>query len=649
MIKFDAVTLRRGPRILFAEASFSLFRGEKVGITGENGSGKSSLLALVRGSCNPMPATSRCPRTSTWRMWRRNWTPPTSRHRVRARWRCRAARSLQARIAAAEAEPTTITTARAWPTLYTEYAASGGYDASARAAQLMHGLGFSSADEERPVRDFSGGWRVRLNVARALMCRSDLLLLDEPTNHLDLDAILWLEGWLRDYPGTLLLIAHDREFLDRVVNRIVNIEHERAQLYRGNYSDFEVTRAMQLAQQSALFAKQQREIAHMDSFVERFRATATKARQAQSRLKALERMQRIAPAHVDSPFEFSFAEPAKLPRPLLVIREQSAGYGDRVLLNHVSLTVYPGDRIALLGRNGAGKSTLMKLLAGVLEARGGTRDDARDLATGYFAQHQLEQLDPDASALLHVQRLAQSLGQRPSEQEQRDYLAGFGFRGDRVFEQIAPFSGGEKARLALALVAYTRPNLLLLDEPTNHLDLEMRQALAMALQEYAGAVVLVSHDRHLLTTVSDRFLLVSDGRVREFDGDLDDYARWLASGDAPAQSAPQPLRQQAARETSRKARAPRPTHSNGVAKPPTSARQRRPCDRDWRAAKSACRNFPSRRSDWMRNWLHPEPIRPARRSTCRSSRCSAPALRRKPKAWKPSGCSSPTSWSAPRN
>jgi ATP-binding cassette, subfamily F, member 3 len=375
-----------------------------------------------------------------------------------------------------------------------------------------------------------------LNVARALMCRSDLLLLDEPTNHLDLDAILWLEGWLKDYPGTLLLIAHDREFLDRVVNRIVNIEHERATLYRGNYSDFEVTRAMQLAQQSSLYAKQQREIAHMHSFVERFRASATKARQAQSRLKALERMERIAPAHVDSPFEFSFAEPAKLPRPLLVIHEQSAGYGDRILLNKVSLTVYPGDRIALLGRNGAGKSTLVKLLASVLDARGGTRDDARDLATGYFAQHQLEQLDPDASALLHVQRLAQSLGQRPSEQEQRDYLAGYGFRGNRVFENIAPFSGGEKARLALALVAYTRPNLLLLDEPTNHLDLEMRQALAMALQEYAGAVVLVSHDRHLLTTVSDRFLLVSDGRVREFDGDLDDYARWLASGDAPAQA-----------------------------------------------------------------------------------------------------------------
>ncbi len=532
MIKFDAVTLRRGPRILFAEASFSLFRGEKVGITGENGSGKSSLMALVQGHLQPdaghfeMPVNLEVAHVA-------QELDATEQPALQFVLDGDAAlRSLQDRITAAEADHDHDGTRLA--TLYTEYAASGGYDASARAAQLMHGLGFSSADEERPVRDFSGGWRVRLNVARALMCRSDLLLLDEPTNHLDLDAILWLEGWLKDYPGTLLLIAHDREFLDRVVNRIVNIEHERAQLYRGNYSDFEMARAAQLAQQSALYAKQQREIAHMHSFVERFRASASKARQAQSRLKALERMERIAPAHVDSPFEFSFAEPTKLPRPLLAIREQSAGYGERILLTNVSLTVYPGDRIALLGRNGAGKSTLVKLLAGVLDSRGGTRDDARDLATGYFAQHQLEQLDPDASALLHVQRMAQSLGQRPSEQEQRDYLAGYGFRGNRVFERIAPFSGGEKARLALALVAYTRPNLLLLDEPTNHLDLEMRQALAMALQEYTGAVVLVSHDRHLLTTVSDRFLLVSDGRVRDFDGDLDDYARWLISGDTPA-------------------------------------------------------------------------------------------------------------------
>jgi ATP-binding cassette subfamily F protein 3 len=540
MLKFEAVTLRRGPRILFAEADFSLFRGEKVGITGENGSGKSSLMSLVRGELAPdaghfeMPSNLAVAHVS-------QELEASDRHAIEFVLDGDVElRALEARIAEAEAGDTDGTKLA---NLYTQFASIGGYDARARAGTLMHGLGFSTADETRAVRDFSGGWRVRLNVARALMCRSDLLLLDEPTNHLDLDAIVWLEGWLKAYPGTLLLIAHDREFLDRVVNRIVNIEQQKATVYSGNYSDFETTRAMQLAQQSTLFDKQQREIAHMEAFVARFRASATKARQAQSRIKALERMQRIAPAHVDSPFEFSFAEPLKLPRPLMALQGQAAGYGDRVLIAGVSLTIYPGDRISLLGRNGAGKSTLVKLLAQELPGRGGTRDDARDLTLGYFAQHQLEQLDPDASAMLHVQRLAASLGQRPGEQQQRDFLASFGFRGDRVFEPVGPFSGGEKARLALALVAWRKPNLLLLDEPTNHLDLEMRQALAMALQEYAGAVVMVSHDRHLLATVTDRFLLVDAGRVEEFDGDLDDYARWLARGGtevAPAAAKPAP-------------------------------------------------------------------------------------------------------------
>ncbi|HTQ36276.1 MAG TPA: ATP-binding cassette domain-containing protein [Steroidobacteraceae bacterium] len=558
MLKFDDVTLRRGPRILFSNASFSLFRGEKVGITGENGSGKSSLLALVRGELQPDAG---------------HFTMPGNLAMAHVAQELDAIerpaiefvldgdtelRGLEAQIARAEAEDHGTKLAE----LYTHYAAIGGYDARARAAQLLHGLGFAPGDEERRVAEFSGGWRVRLNVARALMCRSDLLLLDEPTNHLDLDAIVWLEGWLQSYQGTLLLIAHDREFLDRVVNRIVNLEHQQAALYTGNYSAFESARAAQLAQQGALYARQQREIAHMEDFVRRFRAKASKARQAQSRIKALERMQRIAPAHVDSPFEFSFAEPPRLPRPLLAIEQQSAGYGGRVLLEKVNLTVYPGDRISLLGRNGAGKSTLVKLLANELPARGGARDDARDLSIGYFAQHQLEQLDPQASPLLHLQRLAQKLGQRPAEQEQRNYLAGYGFTGDRVFAPVGPFSGGEKARLALALVAYGKPNLLLLDEPTNHLDLEMRQALAMALQEYAGAVVMVSHDRHLLNTVSDRFLLVDGGRVRDFDGDLDDYARWLARSDAARRNGPEqsavasvatstPPQDKAARGTSR--------------------------------------------------------------------------------------------------
>ncbi|HTU60501.1 MAG TPA: ATP-binding cassette domain-containing protein, partial [Polyangiales bacterium] len=354
---------------------------------------------------------------------------------------------------------------------------------------------------------------MRLQLARALMCPADLLLLDEPTNHLDLDAIVWLEGWLREYPGTLLLIAHDREFLDRVIDRVVNIEHGKARAYRGNYSQFEDQRAAEMAEHASMFARQQREIKHMESFIERFRAQATKARQAQSRIKALERMQRIAPAHVDTPFTFSFAPPDKLPKPLLALEKQAAGYGDRVILENVSLTLSPGDRIGLLGRNGAGKSTYMKLLAGELKGLSGVRTEARDLSIGYFAQHQLEQISSSDSPLTNLKRFGAARAARATEQELRDYLGSFGFRGDRVFEPIAPFSGGEKARLVLALVAYLRPNLMLLDEPTNHLDLEMRQALTVALQEYDGAVVLVSHDRHLLRTVADELYVVHGGRA----------------------------------------------------------------------------------------------------------------------------------------
>jgi ATP-binding cassette, subfamily F, member 3 len=530
MIRFDDVTIRRGPRVLFSAASFSIFRGEKVGITGENGSGKSSLLALVRGELAPDSGHFEIPGNLQIAYVSQEVEPSDRPALEFVLDGDEALRNIERRIGALQGREDDGTRLA---TLHAHYASAGGYDARSRAAQLMHGLGFRPSDETRPVREFSGGWRVRLNVARALMCRSDLLLLDEPTNHLDLDAILWLEKWLRDYPGTLLLIAHDREFLDRIVNRIVNLEHGSARLYRGTYSDFEIQRAAQLAEQSALHAKQQREIRHMEAFVERFRAQATKARQAQSRLKALERMTRIAPAHVDSPFMFNFAAPEKLPRPLLTLESQSAGYGDTTLLSGIDMTLYPGDRWALLGRNGTGKSTLMKLLAGELISPTGTRTEARDLLIGYFAQHQLEQLDPLDSPLGNLRRVDVEVARGAVEQEQRDYLATFGFRGDRVFEPIGPFSGGEKARLALALVAYRRPNLLLLDEPTNHLDLEMRQALAMALQDYAGAVVLVSHDRHLLRTVSDSFCLVHGGITTPFEGDLEDYARWLAESDTP--------------------------------------------------------------------------------------------------------------------
>ena len=523
MLSFTDVTIRRGPRVLFSGASLGLFRGEKVGITGENGSGKSSLLALVRGELQPDAGTFEMPSSLAVAHVSQELLT-TDRPAIEFVLDGDAElRTIERAIAKAEERNDGARLGE----LYAHYAAAGGYDARSRAGRLMHGLGFSSADETRPVSAFSGGWRVRLNVAQALMCRSDLLLLDEPTNHLDLDAILWLEAWLREYPGTLLLIAHDREFLDRIVDRVVNLEHGKARAYRGNYSAFEEQRASELAEQSALFTRQQREIRHMESFVERFRAKASKARQAQSRLKALERMQRIAPAHVESPFEFSFAPPAKLPRPLLALTDQAVGYAGPPVLEHLSLTLSPGDRVALLGRNGAGKSTLMKLLAGELPPLSGERAEARDLRIGYFAQHQLEQLAVQESPLQNLRRVGADAAARATEQELRDFLAGFGFRGDRVFEPVAPFSGGEKARLVLALVTFLRPNLLLLDEPTNHLDLEMRQALAVALQDYAGAVVLVSHDRHLLRTVADELHIVHAGRAQPFEGDLEDYAQWL--------------------------------------------------------------------------------------------------------------------------
>lgn len=529
MLRFNNLSLRRGTRLLIAGATFTLYRGEKVGITGANGSGKSSLLALVCGELQPEAGTFEMP-------------PGLAIAHVSQDLEATDREAIEL-VLDGDAEVRAVERAMndaerrndgtGLGELHARYEAAGGYDARSRAARLLHGLGFTTEDETRPVRAFAGGWRMRLNLAQALMCRSDLLLLDEPTNHLDLDAIFWLEDWLQTYRGTLLLIAHDREFVDRVTDRIVHIEQGGARAYRGNYSAFEEQRAAALAEQTALFARQQREIAHMQSFIDRFRAKATKARQAQSRFKALARMQRIAPAHVDRPLEISFVQPEKLPRPLLALERESAGYDGRRVLGDVSLTLYPGDRIALLGRNGAGKSTCMKLLAGELPELGGTRAEARDLSIGYFAQHQLEQLLAEESPLQALRRAGAERAARASEQELREYLASFGFRGDRVFEPIAPLSGGEKSRLVLALTSYRRPNLLLLDEPTNHLDLNMRQALAVALQNYDGAVVLVSHDRHLLRTAVDELFIVHGGRVERFDGDLDDYARWLA-GEASA-------------------------------------------------------------------------------------------------------------------
>jgi len=398
-----------------------------------------------------------------------------------------------------------------------------GYTASNRAAQLLSGLGFNIQQQASPVNSFSGGWRMRLNLAQALMCRSDILLLDEPTNHLDLDAVIWLQQWLANYPGTLLLISHDRDFLDDVTGHIVRIEQQQVSLFTGNYSAFERRRAELLAQQQAAYEKQQSEIAHVQKFINRFRAQATKARQAQSRIKTLERMEKIAPAHVDSPFSFEFLSPEKLPGQLLSLDKVSAAYGDKTILKDIKLHIHSGDRIALLGANGAGKSTLIKLLAGQLKPASGEITPAQDLKIGYFAQHQLEQLRPEQSPLQHLL----AIEPRAREQSLRDFLGGFAFRGDMASEPILPFSGGEKARLALALRVYQRPNLLLLDEPTNHLDLEMRHALSLALQDFEGALVVISHDRHLLRSVSDSLLLVKGGGVMEYDGDLDDYRQYI--------------------------------------------------------------------------------------------------------------------------
>jgi ATP-binding cassette subfamily F protein 3 len=524
MLNFSDISIRRGTRVLFEKATFNLYRGEKIGITGENGSGKSTLLALVRGEVAPETGSFDMPGNLAVAHVAQELSATDQPAIEFVLDGDAELRSIELQIAAAEAADDGHRLAE----LYGRYDAIGGYHARSRAATLLHGLGFATRDEQRAVREFSGGWRVRLNVAQALMCRSDLLLLDEPTNHLDLDAVLWLEKWLQDYRGTLLLIAHDRDFLDQICNRIVNIEHGKVDLYRGNYSDFEEARAARLAQDQALYERQQREVEHIESFINRFRAKASKARQAQSRIKALERMQRIAPAHVDTEFTFSFLEPHKLPRPLLTLENQAVGYGEAALVEKVNFTISPGARMALLGHNGAGKSTVIKLLAGELPALTGERVEARDLRTGYFAQHQLEQLNGNESPLQHLRSMGGPEAVKATEQDLRDFLGTFGFRGDRVFEAISPFSGGEKARLVLALLSYLRPNLLLLDEPTNHLDLEMRQALVHALQDYSGAVLMVSHDRHLLRTVIDEFYVVANGRAVPFDGDLEDYARWAA-------------------------------------------------------------------------------------------------------------------------
>ncbi|HEX4986509.1 MAG TPA: ATP-binding cassette domain-containing protein [Burkholderiales bacterium] len=534
MLVLRDLKLRRGVKVLFEDANLTFNRGQKVGVTGANGTGKSSLFALLLGELHQDAGDVEIqPGLVVAHVAQE--TPSTQQAAIEYVLDGDAElRELERSLAQAEQAHDGGRIAEAHEAL----GRVGGYAARARAAQLMHGLGFTDAQAAWPVAQFSGGWRVRLNLARALMCRSDLLLLDEPTNHLDLDAIVWLEQWLAAYPGTLLMISHDREFLDAVAGAICHIEHGRVKLYPGSYSDFEAQRAAQLAQQEATYRKQQREIAHLQSFVDRFKAKATKARQAQSRVKALARMERIAAAHVDVPFEFAFREPAAQPDPMLVLDGVDAGYGATKVLGQVRFTLRPGARVGLLGRNGAGKSTMMKLLAGALAPLSGSRTEGRGLQIGYFAQHQLEQLRPEESALWHMNRLAP----RTREQEFRDFLGGFDFHGDRATEPVGPMSGGEKSRLALALIVWQRPNLLLLDEPTNHLDLEMRHALTLGLQDYEGALVLVSHDRGLLRATADELWLVEDGGVAPFDGDLEDYAKRLRQREGrPAAAAEEPV------------------------------------------------------------------------------------------------------------
>ena len=534
MLSARDLTLRRGPEPLFEQVNFTVFRGNKVGITGANGSGKSSLFAAIRGELNADRGDiDRPPNLKIAHVEQE----VAASDRAAIEFVLDGDAELRAVLAAiedAERRDAPMILANAHASLQ----AIDGYRARARAAAIMHGLGFKTADHERRVAEFSGGWRVRLAMARALCSRADLLLLDEPTNHLDLDAIVWLEDWLTAFSGTLLMISHDREFLDAVIDRVLHIENRGIHAYSGNYSQFEQKRAAELALERVLQVRQIKRVAQITSFVNRFRASATKSRQAQSRLKMLERMERIVPAHVDSPFEFEFAAPLKTPRPLLTVEDAVCGYGQTRIVAGINVSIGPLDRVALLGPNGAGKSTLMKMLAGSAAPLAGTRTPAADLSIGYFAQQQMEQLQPDCDAFWHLRNLGGPDFAKGDEQRVRDHLGRFGFEGDRAFVRVERFSGGEKARLTLALLVARRPNLLLLDEPTNHLDIDMRHALTVALQSFEGGMLIVSHDRHLIKTVADSLWLVAGGKLDVFDGDLDDYQQRSRVRSGTAAAAP---------------------------------------------------------------------------------------------------------------
>ena len=520
MLQAINLGIRRGVKLLFENTSFQIHPGQRVGLTGANGTGKSSLFALILKQLQA--DTGDCLYPEHWVVAHVAQEIPDGEQSaidfvldgdVELR-------QIQQDIEKAEQDDDGILLA----TLHTQLDNIDGYSATARASQLLSGLGFQATDQSRCINEFSGGWRMRLNLGRALMCRSDLLLLDEPTNHLDLDTIIWLEIWLTAYRGTLLLISHDRDFLNNICTHIAHLEQQTIQLYTGNYTAFEHIRAERLANQQSQYLKQQRDIAHIESYITRFRAKATKAKQAQSRLKALERMQTIAPAHVDSPFHFSLFEPEKMPNSLLHMEHIDAGYGNDKILENIDFQLLPGDRIGLLGPNGAGKSTFIKVLANKITVLSGEYHLAKETRIGYFAQHQLEQLQDEHSPIEHLQQIDKTA----READLRNYLGNFGFSNDMALSKIQNFSGGEKSRLVLAMLIYQKPNLLLLDEPTNHLDLEMREALAEALQEFSGAMIIVSHDRHLLNVTCDKLLLVDRKSISNFPLSLDEYPKWLS-------------------------------------------------------------------------------------------------------------------------
>ena len=551
MIRLSQATLRRGAKALLEQADLTIHAGERIGLIGANGSGKSSLFALLRGELHADKGDVELP--AHWRIAHvAQETPAFERSAVEyAIDGDDALRAVQEKLRLAEVANDGALIAE----LHGELGDADVYTARPRAESLLLGLGFTAGELERPVSTFSGGWRMRLNLAQALMCRSDLLLLDEPTNHLDLDAIIWLEDWLRRYPGTLIVVSHDRDFLDGVVKAVVHIDQRKLRRYTGDYSSFETQRAQAVVLAATQLEKQARERAHLQSFIDRFRAKATKARQAQSRMKMLAKMEDLAPLHVAAPFSFEFRDPERSPDPLLVLDEVTAGYPDKRVLCGVKLSLRANERIGLLGVNGAGKSTLVKTIAGVLPVLGGSATFNKGLEIGYFAQHQVEMLRDDESPLWHLRRMAP----QAREQDLRNYLGSFNFPGDMATDPVGNFSGGEKARLALALIVWQRPNLLLLDEPTNHLDLDTREALTVALAQFEGTLVLVSHDRHLLRATTEKLLIVANGTLREFDGDLDDYRDSL-------------LKREPAPKVAKPAAAPRPKSVN---KRPIEARIKR--------------------------------------------------------------------------